>query len=182
MLQGLHLDRAINLLQGPYSQREDLARAWRPWRATAALALAWVLLAGAWHGVEAFKLGRELRAQDQQNDERYQQLFPADSRIVDLPAQLSRQLDQLKGSGGHGGMLALVQVLGSALGAVHGLTLQNLQYRDGALTADLTATDLQPLEPLRAWFAGQGAARMEVLAANSGAEGGQIRIKLAPGA
>jgi general secretion pathway protein L len=180
LLQNLHLDQAINLLQGPYSQREDLARIWRPWRATAALAAAWILLAGAWHGVEAYKLSHELKSQDEANEQRYQALFPDDARVVDLPTQLSRQLEQLRGTGKSGGMLPLVQTLGGALAAVPGLTLQTLQYRDGALSADLTATDLQLLENLSTWFASQSGVKFERVAANQGAEGVQIRIKLTP--
>jgi general secretion pathway protein L len=180
MLQSLHLDRVIDLQQGPYSQRESMARAWRPWRVSAALLAAWILLAGAWHGVAAFKLQRELTALDAQNVQRYTELFPADSRIVDLAAQLGEQLKQLRGGGGHGGMLPLVQSLGGALAAVPGLTIQSLQFRDGTLSADLKATNLQLLDQLAAWYGGQKGVRMERLAANSTSEGVQLRIRLSP--
>jgi general secretion pathway protein L len=182
LLQNLSLERVTNLLQGAYSQREDLARAWRPWRPSAALLGTWLLLAGAWHGVEAFKLQRELTTQDEANAQRYQQLFPADSRIVDLPEQLSRQITALRGGGSHGGLLPLAQTLGGALGAVQGLSVQSLQFREGVLTADLTASDLQRVDQLRNWFGGQNGPHLDVLAADSGAEGVKIRIKLTPAA
>ena len=175
-----HLDplHAINLLQGGYSQREDLQRLFLPWRAAAALALTWLLVAGTTHAVAAVKLGKELTAQNSQNVQRFQQLFPAEKRIVDLDAQVEQQTRQLKGGGHKGGFLPLLQTLSTALGATQGLTLTGVQFRDGDLYVALSGTDLQQLEALRGWFAQHHEANMEVKSADSGAEGVQIRLKL----
>lgn len=182
LLQGYRPETNINLLQGPYSQQEDLKRLWLPWRASAALLAIWVGFAAILHGAQGWQLQRELQRQDAANVQRYQQLFPAETRIVDLPAQVEQQFAALKGSGAQGGLLPLMQVLGEALAAAPGFSVQSLQFRDGALYAALGGSDLQQLEALRGWFNTPRAASLEVQSANSGSEGAQVRIKLTPAA
>lgn len=180
LLQNLKPERAINLLQGSYSQREDLRRLWQPWRSAAVLAAVWIGIAGLNHAVQAWRLGKELAAQDQRNVQRFQQIFPAERRIVDLSVQAEQQMRLLKGGGAQGGFIPLLETLTQALAAAPGLKLQSLQLREGALFVGLGGSDLQQLEALRGWFAQSRPAHMEVQSANSGAEGVQIRLKLTP--
>lgn len=169
---------SINLLQGAYSQSEGLARLWQPWKATAAFAACWLLVAGLSHGVQAHKLGQQLSAQQDSNAQRFTQLFPAETRIVNLEAQLDQQAAALKGGGAQGGFLPLAEVLARALNAAPGLNLKGIQYRENALFVSLGGSDLQQLELLRGWFEQNGGARLEVQSANSGSEGVDIRIKV----
>ncbi len=180
LLQSQRPENGINLLQGRYSQSEDLLRLWQPWKITAALLALWIGCAAVLHGVSGWQLRKQLRQQEDANVQRYQQLFPAETRIVDLPAQVEQQFAALKGGKGGGGLLPLMQLLADALAAAPGLTLQSVQYREGSLYAALGGSSLQPLEALRAWFAQPRAASLEVQSANSGAEGAQVRIKLSP--
>ncbi len=112
--------------------------------------------------------------------QRYQQLFPAETRIVDLGAQVEQQFGLIRGNAAGGGLLPLLQVLADALTATPGLNAQAVQYREGALFVALVGNDLQQLEALRSWFGSKRAATLEVQSANSGSEGVQIRIKLTP--
>jgi general secretion pathway protein L len=178
LLQNHRHELSINLLQGAYSQRESMQRLWQPWRVAAILAAVWIALTAIDHTVQAFKLKRQLAAQQQENVERFQQLFPAETRIVDLSAQAEQQLAHLKGSGAHGSLLPLLESLSTALAATPGLLPQSLQFRDGALFVALTGNDLQQLEALRDWFAQHHGASLDVQSANAGSEGVQIRIKL----
>ncbi len=180
LLQNYSVDNSINLLQGVYSVREDLKRLWQPWRFAAILLAVLIALTGINHGIQAFKLKRQFNAQNQENIQRFQQLFPAETRIVDLSAQAEQQFARLKGGGGHGNLLPLLGTLSNALTATPGLLLQSLQFRDGALFVALNGTDLQQLETLRAWFAQHHGTNIEVQSANAGNEGVQIRIKLTP--
>jgi general secretion pathway protein L len=180
LLQHLHADAAINLLQGEFSARQDLLRLWRPWRAAAALAGVSLLIAAALHGIEVWRLGSELEALDAQNRQRYQQLFPAETRIVDLEAQLDQQLARLRGGPSGASLLVLMDVVAETIGAVPGLRLEAVQYRDAALYVSLGAEGLQSLEQLKSWFESPRAARLEVQSANSGQQGVQLRIKLTP--
>lgn len=178
LLQNYHPATSINLLQGDYAQREGIRSHLQPWRIAAMLAAALIGLTWLNHGVQAFKLGRELRAQEEHNVQRYQQIYPAETRIVDLAAQTEQHLT---GSGGkQADFTSLVASLSGALSATSGLSLQSLQFREGALFASLSGTDLQQLEALRAWFGRQRTVSLEVQSANAGSEGLQIRLKLTP--
>lgn len=180
LLQNYSADSSINLLQGAYSVREDLKRLWKPWRVAAILVAVLIALTGINHGIQAFKLKRQLDAQNQANIQRFQQLFPSETRIVDLAAQADQQFMRFKTGGAHGSLLPMLAALSSAVSATPGLVLQTLQFRDSALFASLTGTDLQQLETLRAWFTQHHVADLEVQSANAGNEGVQIRIKLTP--
>lgn len=180
LLQSHRPENDINLLQGRYSLKEDLERLWRPWKISAALLATWIGVSAILHGIAGWQLRKELRLQEDANVQRFQQLFPAETRIVDLPAQVEQQFAVLKGNKGGGGLLPLMQVLADALAAAPGLTLQSVQYREGALYAALSGSNLQSLETLRAWFAQPRPASLDVQSANSGSEGAQIRIKLSP--
>lgn len=174
---GLKPETAIHLLQGGYAQSRNLDRVWKPWRLAAALALAWLLAAGTSSVIDTYRLGQELQAQDNANLARFQQLFPDQTRIVDLSAQLDQQLRARTG-GGAGGPLPLLDALTQAVAAAPGLKLTGMQYREGALFLSMTAPDLQALETLRNAFANQTATTLEVQSANAESGAVQIRARL----
>ncbi|MFT4045345.1 MAG: type II secretion system protein GspL [Solimonas sp.] len=176
LLQQLQTAEAIDLLQGRYSPKRDRLRWFAPWKVAASLVGVAVALSLVTHGIEAFRLSRELAAQDAANVERYQQVFPNETRIVDLDAQLTQQIASLQSGGGQ--FIRLLDALAQALAAQPGLRLQNLQYRDSVLYVGLGAANLDLLERLKSWFAGAHGARLDVESANAGAEGVQIRIRL----
>lgn len=181
LLHGYRADAGINLLQGRFSAKENWLRLWQPWRGAAALLMVALLLAVGLHGLRAWQLGRELAELEARNVARYQQVFPAETRIVNLPAQLDQQLAALDGRGGGGRMLPMIEVLAQALQSQPGLSLRTLQWRDGVLYAGLTGSSLELLEKLKSWFsAAARGATLEVQSANAGAEGVQIRIRLTP--
>lgn len=173
----LRAEYAIHLLQGAFAQSRDLERLWKPWRLAASLALAWLVAAGASALIDAVRLGQELQRQDDANIARFQQLFPDQTRIVDLSAQLDQQLRARTGNGA-GGPLALLESLTQALSATPGLKLTGMQYRENALFLSMTAPDLQSLEALRNAFANQTATTLEVQSANAESGAVQIRARL----
>lgn len=179
-VKGYRLDQAINLLQGAYAGQEGWQRLLKPWRLALGAALAWLVLAFGVQALQAVQLGRELRKQDADNIARFQALYPEESRIVDLSAQVQQKLTQLRGGGGKAPIFQLLGALSAALAANTGLTLQSIQFREGAMFLGLTGTDLSALEGLRAWFAAHHDATLEVQSANAGASGVQIRLKLTP--
>lgn len=180
LLQHLPAEPGINLLQGPYSQQADLQRLWRPWRVPVAMAAALVLLVLGEHGLATWRLGEQVRTQETRNVTRFQQLFPGETRIVDLGAQAEQQYQLAQQAQRGGGLLALTSSLEQALRQVEGLTLQGLQYREGAVFASLTGNALTQLEALRGQFAQRTDVNLEVQSANSGSEGVQIRIRISP--
>ncbi|MGQ0697574.1 MAG: type II secretion system protein GspL [Panacagrimonas sp.] len=177
----LKAEHSINLLQGSYSQGQDLQKLWKPWRLAAVLAVLWVVIAGAGYSLDTWSLSSELNRQDEANIARFQQLFPDQTRVVDLSTQLDQQLLILAGGGGANGPLPLLEVFTQAMQASPGLKITGMQFRENALFLSLTATDLQVLEALQNWFSSQsGGASLEVQSANAEGEGVQIRAKLNP--
>jgi general secretion pathway protein L len=171
---------SINLLQGVYSQRQQMDRVWGPWRLAAGLAAAWLVLALLVQGLQAYKFHRATVEQDAHNVQRYQTLFPDEQRIVDLATQAEQKLATLRSGGATNGVMRLLEPVAAAMTAVPGLAIQNLQFRDGAIYLSLTGRDLQTLEHLRAWFGEHPGTALEVQSANSGSDGVQIRLKLSP--
>lgn len=170
-------EQSVHLLQGAYAQSRDLERLWKPWRLAASLALAWLVAAGASAGIDAWRLGRAVAEQDATNVARFQELFPDQTRIVDLSAQLDQQL-RARAGGGAGGPLPLLESLTQAMSDTPGLKLTGMQYRENALFLSLTAPDLQTLESLRNHFAQQSATLLEVQSANAESGAVQIRARL----
>lgn len=171
----------IDLLQGAYSERQDWQLA-GPWRLIATLGAIWIALTAVYVAADAWRTGRELAAQNRANFERCQQLFPTQcvdefkvEGVVEQQARLLRP-----GAGGAPPLFQLLGTLAAALAANPGLTLESMQFREGALYLAMTGTDLQALEGLRGWYGARRDARLEVDSANAGASGVQIRLKLTP--
>lgn len=179
LLQQLRMVDTINLLQGRHSPKRNRLRWFAPWKLAATLAAVAIGLSLLAHGIEAFRLQRAVAAQDAANIARYQQIFPNETRIVDLSAQLSQQLGTLQ-TGGGDKFMGLLDVLTQAIAAVPGLQIKTLQFREGALFAGLSATNLELLDRLKTWFAQPRDAQFSVDSANSGADGVQIRVRLSP--
>lgn len=172
---------AINLLQGTYSEKQDWQRLAGPWRRAGALGAAWLLLSGICFAADAWRTSRELDALTRANFARCQQVFPKDCVSEPLmPEVVVQQARLLGGNAGHAPLFRLLGTLGAALQANPGLTLESLQFREGALYLGLTGSDLQALEGLRAWYGARRDAQLNVETANAGANGVQIRVKLTP--
>lgn len=169
---------AISLLQGAYARRRGWAAGLQPWKTAGALAAVWALMAVTHEGLQAWKLGRELAAQDARNLARFQELYPAETRIVDLAAQTAQKVAALRGGGARAPWFESLDLLAAALTANPGLSLRSLQFREGALYLQLTGNDLQAFESMRLWLEGRRDAQISDVQANSGAEGVQVRFKL----
>ncbi|MDB5978409.1 MAG: gspL [Nevskia sp.] len=182
MVRNLRLAQAINLLQGSYSQRESLDRFWRPWRFAAGLLAAAFVLGIVVNTVEALHFKHAAAAQQSANELRFNQLFPGQRvAAVSLGTQVEQQAQILGHGNGQGGPLSLLQQAADSLVATPGLTLNNAEYREGALFLDLSGTDLQVLEKLRGWYANHRCAVLDVQSADSGEAGAKIRLKLSAG-
>jgi general secretion pathway protein L len=172
-------EQSINLLQGAYSVRQQLNRNWAPWRLPAALAASWLAASLIANGVHTWRMHHEAAQQNERNVQRFQQLFPEETRIVgDLGAQLDSKLKALKSGGAAGGMLKLLESAAAAMSSVPGLAVQSLQFRDGALYLNLTGKDLGTVDTLQAWFDQHPGTRMERDNVNAGSNGVQVRVKL----
>jgi general secretion pathway protein L len=135
-------ETVIDLLQGPYSRREQLGRLWRPWRPAAALLAVWVLVQ---FGIKIFQ-HHELQAQERKlRDEVsqiYLQTFPDAKRVVDARLQMEQHLKELRGGTGNVGeflkLLAEVSGPTSEVGGVE-IDRQRLEQLKDRLISDTHA-------------------------------------------
>jgi general secretion pathway protein L len=175
LVRGYDEAQSINLLQGEYAATPDYLNWFQPWRLTAALLAAWVVLGTLTLAVEYLRLRHELRGLEQTAETAFHGAFPQITRIVDLRAQAQQQLAALRRAGGAAGFLPLLQASSQVLGRVSGVQLQEIQFREGALHLALLAGDTQALDSLQQGFAQQPGLRLEVESANATGQGVQIR-------
>lgn len=171
-------DAAIDLLQGAYSQKQDWQALGRPWRIAAGIAVAWALVAAGSGVAHAVRDGLELRRLEQANLARYKSLFPDATRFDNLALLVQQQLLAARGGGAQAPLLPLLEAAAASLAATPGLTLQSMQFREGALYLNLTGTDLQALENLRGWYGAHPQTQLAVQDTNASPDGVQIRLRL----
>ena len=139
-----------------------------------------MLLATGYQAVDLVQKRQTLQALEADNIAQFQQLFPAEQRIVDVRTQLEQQLRQLNNPNDAQGFLFLLDQTQQAFADSSSFAMTELQYRDGQLFIGLEGEDLQALERLREQFAQQTAVELEVLSANAGTDGVKVRLRLSP--
>ena len=148
--------QAINLLQGEFSRKEQLGRLWRPWRASAALLAAWLLLQGGGAIVNYQTLAAEEERLFAAVEQVYRDTFPEAKNVVNPKVQMERKLAELQGGGGGGAFVTLLAASGPVLNSAKGAELQNLRYRQGELELELKLADLPALDALKESLQQQG--------------------------
>jgi general secretion pathway protein L len=172
---------AIDLLQGPYSRREQLGRRLRPWRAAAALAGVWLALQGGALMMEYRALAAESRALTQEIDRVFRETFPEVQRVVDPRIQMEQGLAELRaqhGGGGNGGFLRLLESAGEVLAETRGLELHGVSYRAPHLDLDLTVPNLQDLDALKQRLARTGGLDVDIQSATASDQNVRGRLRL----
>jgi len=143
------LAQGINLLQGDFSRKEQLGRLWRPWRASAALLGAWLLLQGGM----AISSYLSLSAEEQQLyaaiEQVYRDTFPESRNVVNPQVQMERKLAELKSGGSGSAFAVLLAASGPVLKEIDGLQLRNLRYKQDELELELELKDLPSLDRLK---------------------------------
>ena len=161
--------QAINLLQGDYSRAGDWARVLRPWRATAALLLAGVLVSNVVMGVDFYRLSRERDQLNTQIEETFKKAVPGTRRIVNPRVQMQQQLDSLqRRAGAGGGFLSLMGQSGAILKDMQGVEISGVSFRAGRLDIDLTVASLQLLDQLKQALIQPGKLAVEIQTATTG--------------
>ena len=142
------------------------------------LAAAWLLVAVAARGIESFQLHQRIDDLEATSETAFREAFPNVRTINDLRVQAEQNIRELRGSGGSGGVFALLQAIAEVTGDAGDIRIQSLQYRDGAVYLNLRGENVQALESLRAGFARQPATRLSVESADAAADGVQIRARV----
>ncbi len=169
----------IDLLQGAYSRTEQWGRLLRPWRATAALLVAGVLLAGMSAGINYYHLSAQQEQLRADIEAEYRKAFPDARRVVDARAQMEQQLKQLqrRGGGDVAGFLVMLAQVGEVLRSTEGVNINGATYRDGRLDLDLQADSLQILDGLKQALVAEGRMQADIQSATS-EEGQKVRSRI----
>ncbi len=173
LARGRARTEAIDLLQGSYGRREELGRLLRPWRATAVLLAAGLLLFLVSTGIDYYRLSRENDRLAAEIEQLYRRTFPDAKRVVNARAQMEQRLKSLRRRAGQAGadFFGLLGETGKVLQQTPGIQVRGVNYRDGRLDLELTADNLQVLDRLKQKLVAGGRLAAEIQSATS--EGGQ---------
>ncbi|MDX1498216.1 MAG: type II secretion system protein GspL, partial [Salinisphaeraceae bacterium] len=119
----------INLLQGEYASEPSYERWWRPLKLTVILFVTWGLLATIYLGLQNWQLSSQLQKLQKENSQRFGQMFPEITRIVDMRAQGKQKLRELREGGSSAGLFGLLDATAQATKKLPDLKVQELQLR-----------------------------------------------------
>jgi general secretion pathway protein L len=180
LAQGLDAS-PINLLQGRFSRAAEWGQALRPWRATAALLLAGIVVSNVAMGIDYYRLSRESAQLRAQIEETFKTALPEVRRIVNPRVQMQQQLDKLqRGSGGGADFLTLLAQSAAVLKGRQGVDVTAATFRAGRLDVDLTVSDLQLLDQLKQALMQNSSLEVEIQSATTGTDQrvqGRLRIQ-----
>lgn len=178
LLANADLQHLINLRQGAFARTSAMQTWWHPFKVTAGLAAAWLVIAIAARGIESWQLSQRVAQLQATSEAAFRDAFPDVRTINDLRVQAEQRIRELRGSGGNGGIFALLQAIAEVTGQAGDIRIQSLQYRDGAIYLNLRGENVQALEALRAGFARQPTTQLNVESADAAADGVQIRASV----
>lgn len=162
---------AINLLQGAFSRTGEWLRIMQPWRATAALLLAGVLVSIVVMGIDYVRLGSENERLRAQIEDSFRSALPGVTRIVNPRVQMQQHLDQvLRNQDSGGGFLGLLARSGTVFKDMQGVEVQGVTFRAGRLDVDLTVSNLQLLDTLKQNLSQAGKLSVDIQSATTGAD------------
>ncbi|HHJ16024.1 MAG TPA: type II secretion system protein GspL [Gammaproteobacteria bacterium] len=172
LARGLMQGPVIDLLQGDYSRREEWGRLLRPWKTSAALLLAGLVVAGASTGLDYYRLSQQQEQLTAEIEALYRKTFPNARRIVNPRVQMEQQLTALqrKSGGGSTDFLAMLAETANVIRAAKGISVQGASYRDGRLDLELMADNLQLLDKLKQELIAGGNLQAEIQSATTEAD------------
>nr|WP_298118853.1 type II secretion system protein GspL [uncultured Pseudomonas sp.] len=139
-----------NLAQGEFAIRTSSGD-WQRWRPLLGLLGLWLVLQWGFNLAQGWHLQREADAYAQASAALYRELFPEDSKLVNLRAQLDQHLEAGGGSG-QGRLLGMLAEVSQALLAEGTpVTIEQLDFSDirGDLAMQVQAPGFAELERLR---------------------------------
>jgi len=147
---------SIDLLQGAYSRAREWGKLWQPWRATAGLVLAGLVLAHVVQGVDYVRLKQQQADLNSRIETVFKETFPATRRVVNPRVQMQQQLEQLQRQGGGTQFMTLLARSGDVLRSAGDVDITGASFRAGRLDLDLKLASLQKLDELKQTLAASG--------------------------
>ena len=141
----------VDLLQGRYGERVDVAAVLRPWRYAAALLLTLGIVALGGKGVDYFRLAAEQDALKEQFTAEYRKIRPGDTGEILDPMGVVISIRRAMGGTAAADPVFLpsLQQLAIAVGDNENAAIQAISYRAGVVDVRLTAPDVATLDRIR---------------------------------
>ncbi|MEE9343087.1 MAG: type II secretion system protein GspL [Gammaproteobacteria bacterium] len=171
--RGIANKQSIDLLQGKYSQKDNIRELLNPWRVTAALFLAGLVTLLFSSGLDYAQLSKQKNTLASKIEQLYRDTFPNAKRVVNPRVQMEQKLKKLQSQTGtsSASFLFLMGQTGDVLRETQGITINGANFRDGHLELELLADNLQLLDTLKQKLTQTGKLTAEILSATT--EAGQ---------
>ena len=145
---GLANSPTINLLQGEYSTKTQMDKAWKPWRWTAALAavLVAILFGGKWLDYSALK--QQENELDSNISVAFEKAMPG-KRMVRPVSQIRTAMNEL-GAGDTSGFTTSLHAIADSFATKPDTLIRSLAVRDGRFDLDVITDELETLDQLKA--------------------------------
>jgi general secretion pathway protein L len=164
----------LNLLADLTATKSRAQRRWRPWRLSAALAAAWLLVLWIHLGLDVLRLHHERQSLDKRISLLFHQTFPQDRRIVDVRVQMARGLSRLERRSSTGRWVQLLAA--AAVARPPELRFTTAVYRNGRL--ELTVEDRASQDIVRFLHALERAHDVRAKAVGLSTTGGITRARV----
>lgn len=163
--------KAINLLQGEFSHAGEWSRVLYPWRATAALLLAGVLISNAVMAVDYYRLSKESERLTMQIEDTFRKALPETRRLVNPRVQMQQKLDELQhGRRMDSRFLNLIGQAGVVIKNIEDVEITGANFRGGRLDLDISVGSLQLLDQLKQALTENGALSVDIQSATTGSD------------
>ena len=166
----------VNLLQGGYTQKRPVSRSQGRWRAVATLAGVWLLVGLIGVIAQGFWAGTQADALETRSADLYRDIFPGETRIINVRRQMSQKLGQRVDGQGRG----FAEYLGYlAQGIDRNASILSLNYTEtrDELAADLLLRNYDELERMKQRL-GQLGVNVDITSAEQQDTGVRARIRL----
>ena len=149
--------RGINLLQGRFGAKAELANIFQPWRFAAILLLALGFVGLGGKAVDYYRLSQDQAALKQQFTQEYRELRPNDeTEIIDPIGKVNSMRRSLGGPAAVQVFLPSLQQLSAALEQNATAEIEAISYRAGVIDVRLTAPDVDTLDSIQKLVSGSG--------------------------
>jgi len=173
---GLASAPTINLLQGGYSPKTQLDKAWKPWRWTAALAavLALILFGGKWFDYQSLK--EKENALDAGIAAAFKEALPG-KRMVRPRSQIKTALNAL-GGGNSAGFTITMHAIAESFATQPDTTIRAIAVRNGRFDLDVTTDALPTLDALKTELENRGGLTLTVQSNTREKDGIRSRLRI----
>lgn len=167
---------AVNLLQGAYRPRQPSNPIWQRWRAVAALAGVWIVVALLTRTAEAVYADRQADRLEAQAEALYRDIFPNERRVINPRRQLQAKLGERTDDGG-GDLLGLLGPLAATMGPGTRINSFSFDQDRGEISVDVFIEAYDTLDRIKEGLS-QSGVPLEVITAEQQRDGVRARVRL----